>query len=66
VTEQPLNVNFLRYRPGTRLRIPVVYINDDSSVDMKRGSYLVHINRFKYMFNTDNGDTDNMHRVLDL
>jgi ribosomal protein L25 (general stress protein Ctc) len=45
VTDEPLCLNFLRYKPGTKIRIPVVYINDDASVDIKRGAYVVHINR---------------------
>lgn len=46
VTDEPLCLNFLRYKPGTKIRLPVVYINDDASVDIKRGAYVVHINRF--------------------
>jgi large subunit ribosomal protein L25 len=46
LTDEPLCVNFLRYKPGTKVQIPVVYINDDASVDIKRGAYVVHINRF--------------------
>ena len=50
VTDEPLCLNFLRYKPGTKIRIPVVYINDDASVDIKRGAYVVHINRWVFMF----------------
>lgn len=50
VTDEPLCLNFLRYKPGTQVRIPVVYINDDASVDIKRGAYVVHINRLNMIF----------------
>ena len=46
VTEFPISVNFLRYRPGNRVRIPVIYKNMDQSQDMKRGCFLVHVNQF--------------------
>eukprot|EP00602_Paraphysomonas_sp_CaronLab_P010127 CAMPEP_0185030140 /NCGR_PEP_ID=MMETSP1103-20130426/16926_1 /TAXON_ID=36769 /ORGANISM="Paraphysomonas bandaiensis, Strain Caron Lab Isolate" /LENGTH=202 /DNA_ID=CAMNT_0027565137 /DNA_START=226 /DNA_END=834 /DNA_ORIENTATION=+ len=46
LTEQPLNVNFLRYRPGTQIRIPVRFINEDASVDIRRGASVVVIQRF--------------------
>ena len=46
MTDEPLCVNFLRYKPGTKIQIPVVYVNDDASVDIKRGAYVVHINRY--------------------
>lgn len=46
VTEFPVSVNFLRYRHGNRVRIPVVYKNMDQSADIKRGCFLVHVNQF--------------------
>ena len=39
-------INFLKYRPGTRLRIPLKFINSDQSVDIRRGCLLVRVNRF--------------------
>lgn len=39
-------VNFLRYRPGTRLSIPLEFINDELSVDVKRGSMVVVVNKY--------------------
>lgn len=47
VSEQPVNVNFLRYWPGvTRLRIPVEFANQESSQDMRRGCFLVRVHQF--------------------
>jgi len=47
VSDLPVAVNFLRYWPGvTRLRIPVEFINEESSQDMKRGCFLVRVNEF--------------------
>lgn len=43
-TEQPLNVNFLRYKPGTILKIPILFVNEDDNIDIKRGGYLHIIN----------------------
>jgi large subunit ribosomal protein L25 len=39
-------VNFLRYKPGNRMRIPIEFINADQSVDLRRGSFLIRVNRF--------------------
>jgi hypothetical protein len=39
-------VNFLRYTPGMRLRIPLEFINEDESPDMRRGCFLVRVNHF--------------------
>lgn len=61
VTDEPLCLNFLRYKPGTKIRIPVVYINDDASVDIKRGAYVVHINRFVKCVSTS---PDSIPRVI--
>ena len=46
VTDTPLNINFLRYSPMNRFRIPVEYINDELCVDIKRGCFVIHVNRF--------------------
>ena len=46
VTDTPLNINFLRYSPLNRFRIPVEYINDEQCVDIKRGCFVIHVNRF--------------------
>jgi ribosomal protein L25 (general stress protein Ctc) len=46
VSEMPLSMNYLVYRPGSILRVPFKYINEEDCVDMKRGSFLVHVNRF--------------------
>ena len=46
ITDEPLSINFLRYRPGTRLRIPVKFIGMEQNIDIKRGSFLVRVNRF--------------------
>lgn len=46
VTNLPVAVNFLRYIPGNRLRIPIEFINSDLSQDLKRGCLLVRVNHF--------------------
>lgn len=46
ITEKPLSINFIKYWPGTRMRIPVEFINADQSVDLRRGSFLIRVNRF--------------------
>ena len=46
LTDDPLNVNYLIYTPGQRLRIPLEYINHDMSNDLKRGCFVYRINRF--------------------
>ena len=46
VLDIPIAVNFLKYRPGNRMRIPVDFINADMSVDLRRGCFLTRINRF--------------------
>lgn len=46
VTDLPVSVNFLNYGPGSRVRIPVEYINEDQSQDMRRGCFLVRVNNF--------------------
>lgn len=43
---QPLSCNFLVYHPGNKLRIPIVYTNKDSNIDMKRGAFLLRTNKF--------------------
>ncbi len=46
MTELPLSVNFLLYRPGIRVRIPIQFVNEDQSAELKRGSFLVQVNKF--------------------
>jgi large subunit ribosomal protein L25 len=43
VTDAPLSVNFLRYRPGHKVRIPITYLNEDGSPGLKRGGYISHM-----------------------
>jgi len=45
VTDDLLSVNFLRYHPGNRLRIPVEFIVDQSLIT-KRGCFIVRVNKF--------------------
>lgn len=49
-TNQPLAVNFLRYKPGTILKIPIKIINEDDNIDIKRGAFIFVINRFFFFF----------------
>ena len=46
VNDLPVSVNFLKYKPGMRVRIPVEFVNAEQSQDLKRGSYVVRINQF--------------------
>lgn len=46
VSDLPVSVNFLNYGPGSRVRIPIEYINEDQSQDMRRGCFLVRVNNF--------------------
>lgn len=47
ITDLPVSVNWLRYYPGVKMRIPFSYYNEDKSTELKRGgSYLMTINRW--------------------
>jgi len=46
LTEAPLSLNFVVYHPGNRVRIPLEYINADLSDDIRRGCFIVSVNRF--------------------
>ena len=46
VLDIPIAVNFLKYRPGNRMRIPVDFVNADLSVDLRRGCFLTRVNRY--------------------
>ena len=46
VSEEPLNLNFLVYSSRRPLPIPVRFINEELSVALRRGSFVVRINRF--------------------
>lgn len=39
-------VNYLRYHPGRVLSIPIQYINEEESPALKRGGFIVPINRY--------------------
>lgn len=39
-------VNYLRYHPGRVLRIPVQYINQEESPALKRGGFIIPINKY--------------------
>jgi ribosomal protein L25 (general stress protein Ctc) len=43
LTGEPFSLNFLKYRPGTRLDIPLEFVNAEASTDLKRGSTLLKI-----------------------
>mmetsp|Transcript_24493 Transcript_24493/g.40837 ORF Transcript_24493/g.40837 Transcript_24493/m.40837 type:complete len:257 (+) Transcript_24493:84-854(+) len=45
-TDAPVSVNFLVYSPGSRLRIPIEYINEDLSQDLRRGCFLIRVNHY--------------------
>lgn len=46
MSERPLNINFLRQSSKTRYRIPIQYLNEDMCTDMKRGNFLIPVNKF--------------------
>lgn len=46
MNDAPLSCNFLKYWPGNRVRIPIEYINEDECPDLKKGCFLVQVNRF--------------------
>jgi len=46
LTEKPMSLNFIKYWPGTRMRIPIEFVNADQSVDLRRGSFLITVNKF--------------------
>lgn len=39
-------VNFLRYFPGRPISLPIVYVNEEESPALKRGGFIIPINRF--------------------
>ncbi|CAI5731250.1 unnamed protein product [Peronospora destructor] len=43
VTDVPIAVNFLRYKPGRTASIPITYLNEEGSPGLKRGGYINHI-----------------------
>lgn len=45
VTGEVMAVNFLRYRPGLGVDIPIRFINEDVCTPIKRGGYLICVNR---------------------
>jgi Ribosomal protein TL5, C-terminal domain len=65
VLDEPISVNFLRYRPGNRMRIPVEFINADQSVDLRRGSFLTRVNRYVECI-CDNGVPIPQNLMIDL
>jgi hypothetical protein len=45
-TLQLLSVNFLRYTAGTKVKIPIEYINTDLSNDLKKGCFIYRVNNY--------------------
>jgi len=45
-TASPIAVNFLRYRPGYPVEVPVCFVNEELCLPLKRGGMLLSINRF--------------------
>lgn len=43
VTDKPLAVNFMRYKPGRKVSIPVSYLNEEGSPGLKRGGFINYI-----------------------
>lgn len=40
------SINFLRYRPGYPVKVPVCYVNEELCIPLKRGGMLLGINHF--------------------
>ena len=64
IRDTPLSINFLKYTPGVRVRIPVVFVGMEDSTDIKRGAYLVRVNRFVEC--VCEGDTIPRHITVDV
>lgn len=45
-TALPIAVNFLRYRPGYPVEVPVCFVNEELCLPLKRGGMLLSVNRF--------------------
>ena len=45
VTGEVTAVNFVRYRPGLPVDIPIRFVNEDVCTPIKRGGYLICVNR---------------------
>lgn len=43
VTDVPVAVNFLRFKPGRTVSIPITYLNEEGSPGLKRGGFINHI-----------------------
>eukprot|EP00596_Hydrurales_sp_CCMP1899_P010868 CAMPEP_0119043050 /NCGR_PEP_ID=MMETSP1177-20130426/16950_1 /TAXON_ID=2985 /ORGANISM="Ochromonas sp, Strain CCMP1899" /LENGTH=149 /DNA_ID=CAMNT_0007010291 /DNA_START=306 /DNA_END=758 /DNA_ORIENTATION=+ len=46
LSDAPISLNFLKWNPKIRMRIPLKYINADQSVDLRRGCFLMPINKY--------------------
>lgn len=54
MTDVPLAVNFMRFKPGRKLSIPITYLNEEGSPGLKRGGYINHIHHeLECIINTD-------------
>lgn len=63
LTEAPTSVNFLKFQRGAKMRIPLQYINEDQCVDLKRGCFLLRVNRFVEVIVDD---ADSMPKYIDV
>jgi len=46
VLNEPYCVNYLRYHPRRPIQIPIRYINEEESAALKRGCFIVPVNKF--------------------
>lgn len=46
VAHHPFCLNFIRYHPGKPIKIPIRQVNQEESPALKKGGYLLPINRF--------------------
>ena len=65
LADTPMSVNFLKYWPGQFVRIPLSYINEDQSVDLKRGCFLLRTSWYLECI-VDSADPAHMPKSLDV
>lgn len=45
MSDEPVSMNFVRFREGRKLKIPLQFFNAEGSPGMKRGGYINYIHR---------------------
>lgn len=65
LADTPMSINFLKYWPGQFVRIPLSYVNEDQSVDLKRGCFLLRTSWYLECI-VDSADPEHMPKSLDV